>query len=73
MYRVISNFIDAHDEGYSYTVGDVYPRDGYKASKDRISELFGDNNRCGHPFIERVKEDVSEGLEHDGTDVGAGS
>ena len=56
MHKVIKRFHDLHDhdkvKGYhEYNVDDVYPRDGYETSEDRIAELSGDNNAQGTPLI----------------------
>lgn len=59
MYKVIKTFTDMQDEGYLYKVGDEFPRQGMIASKDRIDELAGKNNRQGVPLIaeERKKDE----------------
>lgn len=71
MHKVISAFMDLEDDKYQYEVGDEFPRDGLKVSKERISELSGSENKCGRPLIESVKkkEKPAEGDE----DVGADS
>lgn len=56
MYKVIKYFTDLHDNGYPYSVGDTYPRQGMTATKERIAELAGNNNKQGQPLIELVKE-----------------
>ena len=56
MYKVIKFFTDLHDNGYPYSVGDIYPRQGMTATKERIAELAGSNNKQGQPLIELVKE-----------------
>lgn len=56
MYKVIKYFTDLHDNGYPYSVGDTYPRQGMTATEERIAELAGSNNKQGHPLIELVKE-----------------
>lgn len=60
-YRVIVNFKDLQDNGYFYTVGDTFPREGKKVSKKRITELLTDANRRKTPMIEAVEtEDKAE-------------
>lgn len=56
MYKVIKYFTDLHDNGYPYSVGDTYPRQGMTATEGRIAELAGSNNKQGQPLIELVKE-----------------
>lgn len=56
MYKVIKYFTDLLDNGYPYSVGDTYPRQGMTATKERIAELAGGNNKQGQPLIELVKE-----------------
>lgn len=56
MYKVIEAFPDAQDNSYIYNVGDTYPRDGVKPSKERISELSGDRNSRQRPLIAETEE-----------------
>ena len=64
MYKVIRSFHDLQDSVatkngavyHAYSVGDTYPRDGYKATEDRIAELAGPDNAQGTPLIESVAE-----------------
>lgn len=64
MYKVIKAFADLTDtkkvkEGiiyHNYSVGDVYPRQGKKASEKRIEELLGIENAQGQPLIEEVQD-----------------
>lgn len=56
MYKVIKHFTDLHDNGYPYSVGDIYPRKGMTATEGRIAELAGSNNKQGQPLIELVEE-----------------
>ena len=57
MYKAIVNFTDLQDGSRGYSVGDVYPRDGYTPTKKRISELLNTNNRLGKPVIEYIKDE----------------
>ena len=50
--RVIKKFTDLQDGNHVYNVGDVYPREGYTPSEERIAELASDKNRQGTPLIE---------------------
>lgn len=49
---VIKRFTDLQDGNHVYNVGDVYPREGYTPSEERIAELASDKNRQGTPLIE---------------------
>ena len=60
MYKVIKTFKDLQDNGYIYTKGDEYPREGMTASKERIKELAGKNNIIGEPIIKEVKKKVKK-------------
>lgn len=63
MYKVIQAFHDLTDSTavkggavyHKYEVGDEYPRSGKEASKERIAELLGVDNKQGAPLIEEVK------------------
>ena len=57
MYRVIKGFYDIQDEAHYYLPGDVYPREGYKPSAKRISELSGHKNRQKTPLIKEEPEE----------------
>lgn len=59
-FVVINKFKDLQDNGFFYNVGDTYPRKGKKASKKRIAELSGDENKRGMPLIEEVEENEEE-------------
>ena len=54
MYKVVRYFEDATDNRHPYEVGDKYPRDGVKATRERIEELSSDKNRQGVVLIEKV-------------------
>lgn len=55
MYKVIKFFTDLQDGEHAYNVGDAFPRDGVTASKERLAELTGSDNKQGVPLIEEVK------------------
>lgn len=55
MYKVIKYFTDLKDGRHAYNVGDTYPRQGVKASDERIAELSGKNNLQKEPLIEKVE------------------
>ena len=64
MYKVIKAFHDLQDSKdtkngkiyHEYKVGDVFPRDGSKASDERIKELAGSANKRGVPLIKLVDD-----------------
>jgi len=56
MYKVINFFKDGQDNGHSYRVGDVYPREGLKPSAERVKALLGKDNKRGVPMIVEVEE-----------------
>lgn len=60
MYRVISYFTDLQDNDHPYNVGDAFPREGVKASKARLDELAGSDNKQGRPLIEKVADEVTK-------------
>lgn len=63
-YRVLELFHDLQDcvetKGgkvcHVYKPGDPYPRKGKRASKERIAELSGRDNRRGIPLIAPVED-----------------
>lgn len=66
MCKVIKKFTDLQDGNRVYNVGDVYPREGYTPSEERIAELASDKNRQGTPLIEvpaSAVVDVDEAVE----------
>lgn len=58
MYEVIHYFTDLQDNEYPYNVGDVFPRDGLMASKERLKELSGSNNKQHKPLIKLAEEEL---------------
>lgn len=52
-YIVISEFVDLDDRHHFYHEGDVYPREGYTPSADRVNALLSGNNTSGMQFIRR--------------------
>ena len=55
-YRVIKFFTDLQDNNHPYNVGDIFPREGAKASKKRLAELSSDKNKQGKVLIVKVEE-----------------
>ena len=56
MYKVIHFFNDILDGLHAYQPGDVYPREGYTPTPERIANLLGINNAAGRPLIEQTKK-----------------
>ena len=40
-YIVTRNIIDTKDNNRFYETGDIFPREGFEVSKDRLAELIG--------------------------------
>ena len=55
-YRAIVYFEDLQNNRQPYNVGDVFPKNGYSVSENRIKELLGSNNKQKRPVIEEVEE-----------------
>lgn len=54
MYKAIVEFYDLTDGGRKYSVGDEYPRAGFKVTDERIAFLLGNENKLGKPVIEKT-------------------
>lgn len=63
IYRVIKVFTDLQDNEHKYHTGDIFPRDGYVASAERIKELSTSKNRRGCPLIEEIIDPKPEHIE----------
>ncbi len=56
-YKVIRAFADTtdkgpeHQNGYSYEVGDTYPREGFKPAEDFMQSLCDGTNMTGSIFL----------------------
>lgn len=57
MYKVIEYFTDLHNKDYPYNVGDTFPHEGVKVTKERLAELSGKDNKRGKPVIELVADE----------------
>ena len=55
-YVVVRRFKDK--DSHIYDVGDIYPHEGAKATKKRITELAEGKKRYGKVYIEEVKEEM---------------
>ena len=62
-YRAIVYFTDLQDNNFEYHAGDVFPRQGYEPTAERIAELSSDANRRKRPVIEEDIPDVSDAPE----------
>lgn len=54
-YEVVKDFTDLNDKNHVYVAGDKFPRSG-KATKARIEELSGKDNKRKEVLIKEVKE-----------------
>lgn len=50
-YSVIRHFTDLLDGNRKYKEGDIYPRDGYEPTAERIEELSTDKNKLKTSLI----------------------
>ena len=57
MYKVLKSFHDLKDNGYFYSKDGTYPRQGYKPTAERITELSGKNNLQGVPLIKKIEKE----------------
>lgn len=55
-YKVVRRFKELKHDGHIYNVGDIYPKEGHKATKARLEELSTTKNKYGQIYIEEVKE-----------------
>jgi hypothetical protein len=55
-YKVVRRFRELKHDGHIYNVGDIYPKEGYKATKSRLEELSTTKNKYGQIYIEEVEE-----------------
>ena len=55
MYKVLEFFHDLQDGGHAYHPGDTFPRDGVKASDERLASLASTNNARNMPLIGKVE------------------
>ena len=59
-YVVKEMFYDTQDNKRLYVEGDVYPRDGYSPSAERIGSLLSGKNSKKTVFIEAVSDEEVE-------------
>lgn len=60
MYTVIKHFTDLQDKNHPYNVGDDFPREGLKVTKERIAELSSSNNKRREPLITLATSQVKK-------------
>lgn len=56
IYQVIYPFKDLQDNEHIYNVGDIYPRQGVQADKERVDELKTAKNKIGKPLIKAERK-----------------
>lgn len=54
-YLVLKSFSDLQDNRRIYKAGDMFPRDGYNPSEERIAELASDKNKRGVALIMAIE------------------
>lgn len=54
---VYSRFKDLKDNNHIYRKGDIYPREGFEPTKERIKELSSKKNKIGEVLIKKVNEE----------------
>ena len=77
MYQVLCDFYDLQDSVktkggevyHSYYAGDIYPRDGYQPSAERIAELSGSDNKRGIPLIQELIQNPSDTVDESAPEV----
>lgn len=57
MYVAIKRFSDLTDDDHVYDTGDVYPRDGFEPSRERIVELATSKNKLETPLITYIEDE----------------
>lgn len=60
IYKVVKRFKEVKHDNHVYEKGDIYPKEGVKATKTRLEQLSTKNNKCNEIFIEVVDEAPSE-------------
>ena len=54
VFVVNKYFVDLQDDLFEYNANDLYPREGYEPTKERIEELLSSDNRQKAPLISRI-------------------
>lgn len=70
MYKVIRAFCDSKDGNRLYNVGDTFPVDGVKVSKERTKSLLDGSNKNGNVYLEEITgpKDHADGKTNGDTD-----
>ena len=63
MFVVLSEFADLQDDKHVYGIGDVYPREGYTPTAERVDELSTGKNILQKPLIQKVEEPEPQKVE----------
>jgi len=58
VFKVVRRFKETKHGGHIYEAGDIYPKEGCKATKSRLEELSTGKNTYKQVYIEEVAEDV---------------
>lgn len=59
-HKVVRRFKELKHDGHIYEVGDIYPKEGQKATKARLEELSTTKNKYETIYIEEVEEKSEE-------------
>lgn len=70
MYVAIKRFVDLTDGDHTYNAGDVYPRDGFEPSKERIIELATSKNKLETPLITYIEDEKQNVVGNDKVEDG---
>lgn len=57
-YEVINTFLDKEHDSTIYLVGELYPKEGYKATKKRVAFLRSNKNKYNKPFLGKEVNEV---------------
>lgn len=63
MYVAIKRFVDLTDDDHIYNAGDMYPRDGFEPSRERIIELATSKNKLETPLITYIEDEENDKVE----------
>ena len=63
MYVAIKWISDLSDDDHIYDTGDVYPRDGFEPSRERIIELATSKNKLETPLITYIGDEENDKVE----------
>lgn len=59
---------DLEDNNHIYKNGDIYPREGYEPTEERIKELSTKKNKLKEVLIKKTEKEVDEEDETEGED-----